>query len=218
MKIFLHEITDQEKELDFSQEDAWIVQSVLRVDEKLEDSRPQNPLSAQPRLIQAHLSLRKVDEVIVISGRINTSIELVCSRCATLFQFHCTPAFSALFCKDPIMAGIAHLTKAVDGDRHSGRPQGQNSGFARHAHHFEEDQDDGCTSQDLDITYLSEDCINLADVISEQLQLQVPFQPLCKETCKGICSHCGADLNTGRCACSKIKSPTAFSVLRDYKI
>ena len=214
MKIFLHEITDQETELDFTQEDQWVQNAVLRVDEHTEESLKK----PQQRSIQAHLSLRKVDDVIVVSGKLDTHIELICSRCAASFNYPCHPKFSGLFCKDPVMAGVAHLHRSKDADSRSpGKPMGQNQGFARHAHNSEED-DDVSAGKDLDITYLSHDYIDLSEVITEQLQLQVPFQPLCQETCKGICSDCGTDLNLGRCACAKIKNSHPFSVLRDFKI
>ena len=107
------------------------------------------------------------------------------------------------------MAGIAH--------QEAGRPVGQNQGHARHAH--DESLDDEIEEgKDLDITYISEDFINLADVLTEQIQFQVPFQPLCQENCKGMCPQCGADLNVGRCACAKIATARPFSVLRDFKV
>lgn len=70
---------------------------------------------------------------------------------------------------------------------------------------------------DLDITYLSEDTIDLKAVLTEQLQLQVPFQPLCREDCKGICFNCGADLNVGRCACAKVTKANPFAALKELK-
>lgn len=212
MKLFLHEITDQETLLEFSQEDAWVLNAVQSVDERSEELAFLPP----KRPIHASLNLRKVDEIIVISGKIETYIKLVCSRCAQFFQFTCTPRFSALFCKDPVMAGVAYLQKQGTDHREAGRPRGQNSGFARHAHNSEDDEliSEG---KDLDITYLSHDYIDLSEVLAEQLQLQIPFQPLCKEECHGICSLCGTDLNQGRCACAKIKS-NPFSILSDLKI
>lgn len=213
MKIFLHEITEQGKDLDFSETESWVSQAVLNVDEHQEAPRP----PAQPRPIHAHFSMRKVDDVVVISGKIQTYIELVCSRCAGSFQLPCKPNFSALFCKDPVMAGVGYLQRQSNDPKESGRPGGQNHGFARHAHNKEND-DLISEGKDLDITYLSHDSIDLADVLKEQLQLQIPFQPLCKESCKGICSQCGTDLNQGRCACAKIEKRRPFSVLRDFKI
>lgn len=104
------------------------------------------------------------------------------------------------------MAGIGHLE--------AGQPAGQNKGFARHAH----DKESAENGQDLDITYLSQDFIELGDVLTEQLQLQVPFQPLCKDSCQGMCTQCGTDLNAGRCACAKIVKQTPFAVLKNLKL
>ncbi len=212
MKIYLQEITDQETELEFTQDEPWVLEAVCRVDEDSETL----PLRKKMRPIATSFSLRKVDEVVVVSGNIATHIHLLCSRCANSFERPCKIHFSGLFCKDPVMAGVAHLQRKPD-SRERGRPMGQNQGFARHAHNYAEDEAIS-SGQDLDITYLSEDYINLADVTTEQLQLQVPFQPLCSDTCKGMCTHCGTDLNLGRCACSKIKSSHPFSALKDLKL
>lgn len=217
MKIFIHELTDQETELDFNQDELWVQTAVERVDEQADAQDSIHsllPKAAQPpkkaRPIHAHFSLRKVDEVVVVNGSVETSIQLLCSRCASPFQFGVSPHFSGLFCKDPVMAGIGHL----ESQQGVVKPAGQNKGFARHAH----DEEAGENGQDLDITYLSQDFIELGDVLTEQLQLQVPFQPLCKESCQGICSECGADLNAGRCACAKIMKQTPFAVLKNLKL
>ncbi len=213
MKIFLQEISEYETELDFTQDEPWVSQAVLRVDEHHEDSFRKS----KARPILTHFSLRKVDEVIVVSGKINTYVELICSRCAVSFQHHCKIGFSGLFCKDPVMAGVGHLHHRPSEPKENARPMGQNQGFARHAHNSDDDEAIS-SGQDLDITDLTNDFIDLADVLTEQLQLQVPFQPLCKEDCKGICANCGTDLNLGRCACAKLMTAKPFSVLRDFKI
>lgn len=217
MRIYLNEIGTEDTELDFNQNEKWVTEAVQRVDEHYADERPQlsraKGAKAKTREIAAHLSLRKVDDVIVVNGSVNTYVELICSRCANPFKFETRPNFSALFCKDPVMAGVGHQTE-------DGKPAGQNKGFARHAHDYgsENGESSGSETQDLDITYLSQDFIELGDVLTEQLRLQIPFQPLCKADCKGICPQCGADLNVGRCACAKITKSNAFSVLKDYKV
>ena len=43
--------------------------------------------------------------------------------------------------------------------------------------------------------------IDLSARIIESLVLGVPIKKLCKDDCKGICSHCGADLNNEKCKC-----------------
>ncbi len=209
-KIYLREITDQETQLDFTQDEKWVADAVALVDEKIDGVLPRP--SSTVREIKTHMSINKVDEVVVISGKIQTELQLICSRCAAYYPFATKPQFSALFCKDPSMAGVAHV------DAEDGNIVGRNHGFARHAHDEDSDGDESDAGQNLDITYISEDFIDLAAVVTEQLQLQVPFQPLCRQECKGICPQCGADLNAGRCACAKIAKVTPFSVLKELKL
>jgi uncharacterized protein len=209
MKINIHEITDLETELDFTQEEKWVIDAVECVDESVNEVPGLVARPKVPRDVTAHFSLRKVDEVIVVSGDIHTHIQLVCSRCANPYKLDCTPHFSGLFCTDPVMAGVGHL----EGEK----PAGQNKGHARHAHD-ESHQMLMAEGKDLDITYLSQDFIDLKALLTEHLQLQIPFQPLCREECKGMCANCGSDLNIGRCACKKVAKTNPFSVLKDFKI
>ncbi|MBY0470682.1 DUF177 domain-containing protein [bacterium] len=220
MKVYLHELSDLEKELSFTQEEKWVLDSVEAVDEESHDSSPavsellRNPSRSkapQPRNVRADFSLRKVDEVVIATGDYDTSIRLICSRCASYFSFAAKHHFSALFCKDPVMAGVGYLNQKAS------KPGGQNRGWARHAASPESDESSTEVTQDLDITYISNDFIDLSAVLTEQLQLQIPFQPLCKESCKGMCSQCGADWNTGRCACKQIAKNNPFSVLKEME-
>ncbi len=97
MKIYLNEITEQESEFDFTQDESWTLEAVQRVDETSDDEEDaakaqirglrvdaaaQIAVKHQPRPINAHFSLRKVDEVVVLSGHVDTYVTLVCSRCA----------------------------------------------------------------------------------------------------------------------------------------
>jgi uncharacterized protein len=217
MKIYLSEITENDLELDYTEEDPWVAAAVQKTDERSVDDSVQKSDLLPHRPIEVHFSLRKVDEVVVLSGEVSATIQLICSRCAVLFQKECHPTFSALFCKDPVMAGVAHLQlpeihgKVLGGTlkKKNARVVGANHGFARHAHDSDSDEST-LQGKDLDITYLSSDCIDLSDVLSEQLQFQTPFQPLCKEDCKGICSHCGVDLNHGGCVCKNLNPKSPF--------
>ena len=212
MKIYLREITDLGTDLHFTQEEKWLADAATKVDEHLE-GEIQRP-NSKPRPVVANFNLRLVDEIVVVTGNIESSNQLVCSRCATSFRFPNNPRFSSLFCKDPVMAGVAHLSRGSKGTS-NGRPVGQNKGYARHAHDEANDDEE---ASNIEINYVTEDHINLAALVTEQLQLHVPFQPLCRESCKGMCQSCGADLNVGRCACSKILKQNPFSSLRDLKV
>ena len=113
------------------------------------------------------------------------------------------------------MAGVGHLGCDASQKSHELKPMGQNHGYARHAHDFREQPPTTEATGDLDITYLADDFIDLSAVLAEQAQLQVPFQPLCQEECRGMCAQCGADLNLGRCACAALQRFSPFTELQD---
>jgi uncharacterized protein len=43
--------------------------------------------------------------------------------------------------------------------------------------------------------------LDVREEAREALLLELPITPLCEEACKGLCPHCGADLNLGPCGC-----------------
>lgn len=42
---------------------------------------------------------------------------------------------------------------------------------------------------------------DLTDSLRECIILSLPSNPLCREDCKGLCQHCGRNLNKEACAC-----------------
>jgi uncharacterized protein len=58
------------------------------------------------------------------------------------------------------------------------------------------------TSEELDTDFYSGEELDLLNVLKEQIVLNATMKPLCDDYCKGICSGCGADLNTETCKCS----------------
>ncbi len=56
-------------------------------------------------------------------------------------------------------------------------------------------------TDELDTGFYREDELDLDAVAVEQIMLNMPIKSLCSEACKGICPHCGANLNEGSCSC-----------------
>jgi uncharacterized protein len=46
------------------------------------------------------------------------------------------------------------------------------------------------------------DEFSIDERILEHILLNLPMRFMCSEECKGLCPHCGADLNTNPCVCS----------------
>ncbi|MCH8158218.1 MAG: DUF177 domain-containing protein [Nitrospinae bacterium] len=57
-------------------------------------------------------------------------------------------------------------------------------------------------SADIDTELYEEGRIDLHQSVRDGIFLTVPVICLCVEDCKGLCSHCGKNLNLGSCACS----------------
>jgi len=62
-------------------------------------------------------------------------------------------------------------------------------------------RDKGRASKDG--VFLYHEVIDLADRIGEAIREELPMKPLCKPDCRGLCPHCGKNLNEGDCDCDK---------------
>ena len=66
----------------------------------------------------------------------------------------------------------------------------------------EEDLSDD--EDEVDFSLVGEDhTIDLAEPIMAAIVMETPFVVLCREDCKGLCPHCGANLNEGDCGCAE---------------
>lgn len=65
------------------------------------------------------------------------------------------------------------------------------------------DGEDGAevAADDLDVFPYDGEIIDLEPLFREQFVLAVPYAPLCREDCKGLCPQCGIDRNTATCTC-----------------
>lgn len=54
---------------------------------------------------------------------------------------------------------------------------------------------------DTEIGFFDGEGLFLADVLAEQVNLSIPMKAICRSDCRGLCPHCGANLNTEECRC-----------------
>ena len=59
--------------------------------------------------------------------------------------------------------------------------------------------------------------IDLSNYFREQIAMNLPYRVVCNESCKGLCSKCGKDLNIEICDCEKSLNDSAFAVLKGIK-
>lgn len=80
-------------------------------------------------------------------------------------------------------------------------------------------EDDGVelSSDELDVFPYADEQIDLAPLVREQFVLAVPYAPLCREDCQGLCPQCGADKNVAPCTCTRPADPR-FAALAGVKL
>jgi len=73
-------------------------------------------------------------------------------------------------------------------------------------------------SEEMESGFFEGGEIHLSEIACEQVFLEIPYQPLCQEGCKGLCPTCGKDLNLSSCDCVKEEFTTGFSALKKLKL
>lgn len=71
---------------------------------------------------------------------------------------------------------------------------------------------------DLDHDFYDGDTIDISGYLRELIAINIPFNIICDENCKGLCSNCGINLNKASCDCEKNLKKSAFAVLKDIKL
>jgi uncharacterized protein len=121
--------------------------------------------------VKGNLTVNKNNGTLWISGKLSYRVELDCSRCLKSFAY-----------KDGTDINLFY------------RPQNSND---KHPGGRETE----LKADELDVVTYKGQEIDLWPEISEALELSLPVKPLCKKSCKGICSGCGKDLGLGKCSC-----------------
>ncbi|NBX93747.1 MAG: DUF177 domain-containing protein [Proteobacteria bacterium] len=137
---------------------------------------------------QAALILHKHEPDYYLQGNLNFGVERECSRCAESFTLPITGPFNL---------ALVHLS--------SDKKQKATEVLSTE-------------SEELDVIYFDGHEIDLKPIIHEQFVLSIPYNSFCKESCRGICQHCGTNLNHGECVCVNNSKLTPFSVLKNLTL
>jgi len=133
----------------------------------------------------SEVKIWKTGRSVLMRGRVETHLRLVCVRCLKEFSY-------------PL-----------------------SSNFELNLHPLKESYFEEETELDVDemeSNFFEGGEIHLSEIACEQIFLEIPYQPLCNEECKGLCPVCGKDLNFSSCECAKEEFVSGFSVLKKLKI
>ena len=71
--------------------------------------------------------------------------------------------------------------------------------------------------EDLDQSFVLDGKVDLAEVVREQILLELPEQLICREDCKGLCPKCGSNRNLIDCRCYEDEIDPRWSALKDLR-
>jgi uncharacterized protein len=136
--------------------------------------------------IQGKITFTNTGSVLVIDGSVDTSVVVPCSRCL---------AYSEHPVHVPIEETFPMEIKPVG-------PRGRQTQVV-----IEEDE------SPIAEKLFDGPLFDLTELLRQGITLALPSQPLHDEDCKGLCPHCGQNLNEASCSCEIKEINPAFAKL-----
>ena len=87
------------------------------------------------------------------------------------------------------------------------RPIGTDSGHAELS----------VTDAEAEIGYYEGEGLLLEDTLREQVLLALPLKTICRDDCKGLCPHCGKNLNEVHCSCVDEVEDPRWAALKEIR-
>jgi len=131
----------------------------------------------------------KIRELYEVEGHFESQIRISCSRCLNDFDAPLASCFALTYAKE-----VPGLMDVLD------------------------EKEIELKLEDVGLLYFRGEEINLQQGIQEQVVMALPVQPLCAQNCKGLCPHCGSDLNLKDCGCEQKPGSNKFAVLKNLKL
>jgi uncharacterized protein len=63
-----------------------------------------------------------------------------------------------------------------------------------------------------------EGAIDIEPMVRDAVLLSMPFSPLCRPDCAGLCARCGGDRNLGECTCSPETVDPRWAALSELRL
>ncbi len=166
---------DQSKRFAFKVEEIPLSGIDLRAQLDSEWLAPLLPLAYTPADKPALFTgrLDRVGDSLLFNGTLEFSARYLCSRCAEGFVHEGTARMNGLYAPEE-----KNRTRLDDLEM--------------------DDLEDEALD---DMFFYDNGIVDLEDQVANAVTISLEPFPICREECKGLCPHCGADLNVAPCKC-----------------
>ncbi len=216
MKVYFHEIKDQELEYHFDESTPWVMDVIGALDERLD--RIKRPPNWKPRSRPTEVSytLRRVDDLIHVTGKVKSQLFLLCSLCADAFQFPINLQFHVLLTQTEMYADVPRESSRKNAFDYDG---GMDAWLSDEED--EEDEDEtpplNLSASDFEVTVVKEPLADLRELLNEQIILTLPMQPKPDTDEKGDCLKCGKNQDAFSIEAEEPLKENPFAVLKNLK-
>ena len=139
------------------------------------------------------VEVRRNGQEILLEGALRGEIEVECSRCLVRYGQALSDEF--------------RLVLESSGDRLPADPENAEA----------LERDGVCLGDDLEVGSYRGTELDLEAYLAERVALAWPVQPVCRESCGGLCPHCGIDRNQNQCRCGEKRVEGPFAALASLK-
>ncbi len=219
MKVYFHEIKEVDLELKFDENTPWVMEVIGGLDERMD--RIQRPPNWKPRSrpTEVQFTLRRVEDLIHVTGKIKSQLNLLCSLCADAFpfpintQFHVLLTQSAVYAETPRESSHkASLDEEEEIDSFFDADDGDD---------LDDDDADlpamNLHSSDFEVNVVTEPVADLKEILQEQIILILPMQPKPDKNDKGDCVKCGKSQVFLATEEKEVLRENPFMVLKNFK-
>ena len=113
--------------------------------------------------VELDLRLEAVMEGVLLTGSARAGLEGECVRCLDPIDDELDVTFQELFVYDDLRDAKGHRVESDTG-----------------------------SADDDEVSSLDDDLLDLEPLLRDAVVLALPFQPLCRDDCPGLCTECGA--------------------------
>lgn len=72
--------------------------------------------------------------------------------------------------------------------------------------------------EEIDDKDISENVVDITELVRDTFLAGLPIQNLCREDCKGLCPVCGKNLNCEKCECDRLIVDPRLASLKELKL
>ena len=156
--------------------------------------------ATEPLIVSANL--RKLSGGVLLQARFTSRVVADCKRCLTEAKLELPVTFTLNLVPESLARGEGLLDEEELAEKDRGH--GETGG--------------SFDLKDADEEVFDGKIIDLEPLVREQVLLALPMNAVCREECRGLCTHCGQNLNEKQCECAASYVDPRLAALKNIKL